>query len=82
MGINHSVSHLQTSGSQSLRLRFLSDILQMKSQTGINVRVFPALLQDRREVLTATSIRVTRTLVEVLIWPFSRRLCKRRYPPW
>src|SRR5215472_1972512 len=26
-----------------------------KSQTGINVRVFPALLQDRREVLTATS---------------------------
>src|SRR5262249_42025609 len=25
------------------------------SQTGINVRVFPALLQDRREVLTATS---------------------------
>src|SRR5262249_45297764 len=24
-------------------------------QTGINVRVFPALLQDRREVLTATS---------------------------
>jgi hypothetical protein len=27
-----------------------------ESQTGINVRVFPALLQDRREVLTATSI--------------------------
>jgi hypothetical protein len=26
-----------------------------KSQTDINVRVFPALLQDRREVLTATS---------------------------
>src|SRR5215831_19867623 len=26
-----------------------------KPQTGINVRVFPALLQDRREVLTATS---------------------------
>jgi hypothetical protein len=26
-----------------------------ESQTGINVRVFPALLQDRREVLTATS---------------------------
>src|SRR6516162_8543661 len=25
------------------------------SQTGINVRVSPALLQDRREVLTATS---------------------------
>src|SRR5262249_11963556 len=25
-----------------------------ESQTGINVRVFPALLQDRREVLTAT----------------------------
>jgi len=24
-----------------------------ESQTGINVRVFPALLQDRREVLTA-----------------------------
>jgi hypothetical protein len=24
-------------------------------QTGINVRVFPALLQDRREVLTAIS---------------------------
>jgi hypothetical protein len=26
-----------------------------ESQTGINVGVFPALLQDRREVLTATS---------------------------
>src|SRR5258707_2233705 len=26
-----------------------------ESQTGINVRVFPALLQDRREVLTATT---------------------------
>ena len=26
-----------------------------ESQTGINVRVFPALLQDRREVLTAAS---------------------------
>jgi|SRR5215471_14837741 hypothetical protein len=26
-----------------------------ESQTGINVRVFPALLQDRGEVLTATS---------------------------
>ena len=26
-----------------------------ESQTGINVRVFPALLQDRCEVLTATS---------------------------
>jgi hypothetical protein len=26
-----------------------------ESQTGINVRVFPALLQDRREVLAATS---------------------------
>ena len=26
-----------------------------ESQTGINVRVFSALLQDRREVLTATS---------------------------
>jgi hypothetical protein len=32
---------------------------------------FPALLQDRREVLTATIPRVTRTLVEGLIWPFS-----------
>src|SRR5262245_51195117 len=26
-----------------------------ESQTGVNVRVFPALLQDSREVLTATS---------------------------
>src|SRR5262249_41334918 len=26
-----------------------------ESQTGINVRVFPILLQDRREVMTATS---------------------------
>src|SRR5262249_39721658 len=26
-----------------------------ESQTGINIRVFPAFLQDRREVLTATS---------------------------
>src|SRR5258708_8406896 len=26
-----------------------------ESQTGINIRVFPVLLQDRREVLTATS---------------------------
>ena len=34
----------------------------MNPKTGINVRVSPALLQDRREVLTATSTRVTRTL--------------------
>src|SRR5262249_49970987 len=33
-----------------------------ESQTGINVRVSSALLQDRREVLTATSTQVTRTL--------------------
>src|SRR5262249_50714203 len=33
-----------------------------ESQTGINVRVFPAFLQDRRQVLTATSTRLTRTL--------------------
>jgi hypothetical protein len=33
-----------------------------ESQTGINVRVFPALLQDRREVLTATSTSVIPTL--------------------
>src|SRR5262249_40604567 len=32
------------------------------SQTGINVRVFPAFLQDRREVLTLPAPRVTRTL--------------------
>ena len=34
---------------------FLAEILQINLRTGINVRVFPALLQDRREVLTATS---------------------------
>jgi hypothetical protein len=33
----------------------LSEISPDESQTGINVRVFPALLQDRREVLTATN---------------------------
>src|SRR6516165_2671424 len=33
-----------------------------ESQTGINVRVFPALLQDRREVLPLPTPRVTRTL--------------------
>jgi hypothetical protein len=43
----------------------------MKSQTGINVRVFPALLQDRREVLTATGTSGNGRLVEGLIWPFS-----------
>jgi hypothetical protein len=42
-----------------------------ESPTGINVRVFPALLQDRREVLTATSTSGNPTLVEGLIWPFS-----------
>jgi hypothetical protein len=33
-----------------------------ESQTGINVRVFPALLQDRREMLIATSTSGNRTL--------------------
>jgi hypothetical protein len=33
-----------------------------ESQTGINIRVFPALLQDRHEVLTATSTSGSRTL--------------------
>jgi hypothetical protein len=43
-----------------------------ESQTGINVRVFPALLQDRREVLTATgTLGQPERLVEGLIWPFS-----------
>jgi hypothetical protein len=37
--------------SVSLSIRDSPD----ESQTGINIRVFPALLQDRREVLTATS---------------------------
>src|SRR5262245_11997349 len=40
-----------------------------ESQTGINVRVFPALLQDRRELLTA--INTSERWVEGLIWPFS-----------
>ena len=35
---------------RQLLIRYSPD----ESQTGINVRVFPALLQDRREVLTAT----------------------------
>jgi hypothetical protein len=41
-----------------------------ESQTGINVRVFPALLQDRREVLIPAP-RAARTVVEWPIWPFS-----------
>jgi hypothetical protein len=38
--------------------RLLDDVIRDspdESQNGINVRVFPALLQDRREVLTALS---------------------------
>src|SRR5262249_51135697 len=46
------------SSQESLRF---TEILQMYPKTGISVRVFPALLQDRREVLTATAPRVTRT---------------------
>jgi hypothetical protein len=43
-----------------------------ESQTGINVRVSPALLQDRRGVLTATSTSdKPERLVEGLIWAFS-----------
>src|SRR5262249_19828187 len=43
-----------------------------QSKTGINVRVFPALLQDRREVLTATSTSGNpNAWSRVLIWPFS-----------
>jgi hypothetical protein len=45
--------------------------LQMNLQPASMFAFFPALLQDRREVLTATIPRVTRTLVEGLIWPFS-----------
>ena len=39
----------------AVRLGLLTRDSPDESQTGINVRVFPALLQDRREVLTATS---------------------------
>ena len=55
---------VQLSGAQSdpemqARVGALRDGLNRDSPdetpTGINVRVFPALLQDRREVLTATS---------------------------
>src|SRR5262249_56422012 len=44
-----------------------------ESQTGINVRVSPALLQDRREVLTATSTsgpRLTRYMRRWLVERF------------
>jgi hypothetical protein len=37
-----------------------------ESQTGINVRVFPALLQDRREVLTATNTSGSRIVAQAL----------------
>jgi hypothetical protein len=43
-----------------------------ESQTGINVRVFPALSQDRREALTATSTSGNpNAWSRGLIWPFS-----------
>jgi hypothetical protein len=42
-----------------------------ESQTGINARVFPALLQDRPEVLTATSTSGNPNAWSRLIWPFS-----------
>ena len=38
-----------------------------ESQTGINVRVFPALLQDRREVLTATSTALRSNLASRIL---------------
>jgi hypothetical protein len=44
----------------------------MNPKTDINVRVFPALLQDRREVLTATSTSGNpNAWSRGLIWPFS-----------
>jgi hypothetical protein len=46
-----------------------------ESQTGINVRVFPALLQDRREVLTATSTsRNPNVWSKRLIWSFPLKM--------
>src|SRR5215813_1637913 len=46
-----------------------------ESQTAINVRVFPALLQDRSEVLTATSTSgKPNACSRGLIWPFSWHL--------
>jgi hypothetical protein len=41
--------------TQSSRRLLLNRDSPDESQTGINVRVSPALLQDRREVLTATN---------------------------
>src|SRR5262245_26101014 len=53
--------NLEHNASAAVRLFASTEIPPDESQTGINVRVFPALLQDRREVLTATSTAVIRT---------------------
>jgi hypothetical protein len=48
-------SKIRTASSSRRKQKSISRDSPDESQTGINVRVFPALLQDRREVLTATS---------------------------
>jgi hypothetical protein len=50
-----SSSTIEIAGAFATRPHLFSRDSPDESQTGINVRVFPALLQDRREVLTATS---------------------------
>jgi len=50
-----------------------------ESQTGVNIRAFPAFPQDSREVRTATGASGSPNGGRGLIWPFS--LAFGRTPP-
>ena len=50
-----AVAHTKTQSVPRYQVNGFNRDSPDESQTGINVRVFPALLQDRREVLIATS---------------------------
>jgi hypothetical protein len=54
LGTKASKQMMKNIARRRLRPAWLdsAEILQMNPKTGNNVRVFPALLQDRREVLT------------------------------
>src|SRR5262249_6513558 len=70
-GLHESYTNLTAIGpKQRYNITGMSRDSPDESQTGSNDRVFPALLQDRREVRTPTgTLGQPECLVEGLIWP-------------
>jgi hypothetical protein len=68
-------------GPELLKLQMVSLIWDSPDdfRTGVNTPAFPAFLQARREVWTATSASGSRNGGQGLIWPFS--LAFGRTPP-